>query len=517
MNTLSFYGQGIHFSSSLEEAQKQAAKGSKNIFVDVYTQWCGPCKKMSSKVFPLKEVGDYYNKHFISIKVDAETPEGKVIADKYGIKGYPTLLFLDPEGSLLHITSGARDAKGLLELGKNCSNPLVIEANKMTKEFEAGKLDHKGLKVYMQTLKKAGLPVTTAMKAWIESLPEKEHYSAETVKEICKVRFKAGEYPFDYLLENYDEFVKVMDQNEFDTYLFVGCIFKSYENRRARVDNEIYWQTLSKTGVYFVPALRESYDIVEKVLRDPKRKAEAIKRTRNIANAYPVCAAEIGLELTKYAYGNNKDLMDFAKELLDIASTHNKRRAATIASSYVSILLFNAKDYQTANYWVDKYIEWSGDPDFSKDKTLIVKRALGMAKCKNYGKVMPDFKLKDIKGGTASLSDYRGKYVLLDFWASWCGPCKKEIPYLKDIDKKYASKGLVIIGVSSDKDLKEWHQTVTNEGMTWIQVNAHNSDTYKKYGIMGIPRIMLLDPEGKLIADDLRGTLIDNFLQRIIQ
>ena len=78
--TLATLGQGIRFVSSYEEALKKASDSKKPVFIDVYTQWCGPCKMMAAQTFPLKEVGDFFNKNFISLQLDAETPEGKILA-----------------------------------------------------------------------------------------------------------------------------------------------------------------------------------------------------------------------------------------------------------------------------------------------------------------------------------------------------------------------------------------------------------------------------------------------------
>lgn len=111
---------GIKFSDDalLSTALEKSAKEGKLIFMDCYTQWCGPCKYLATTVFPLKKVGDFYNKNFINVSFDMETPEGRRIATKYGIKAYPTLLFLNSKGEVEHQSIGCGGAEHLLQLGK---------------------------------------------------------------------------------------------------------------------------------------------------------------------------------------------------------------------------------------------------------------------------------------------------------------------------------------------------------------------------------------------------------------
>lgn len=517
LSTPVVFGQGIRFVSSYEEALKQAAEKNLRIFIDVYTQWCGPCKMMAAETFPLKEVGSYFNKNFVSLQLDAETPEGRVLAKKFGVNAYPTLVFLDPEGNILGKEAGARDAKGLLELAKNCENPQMVRVNALAKKFESGQMEREELETYIQLLRETKLPVVKPLETWMKMLPDEELISVNTYNEIRKQRLKPGDYPFDFLLTHYDAFARLVDKASFDSYLYVVCMFESYENNRAKVNNEAYWQKLSQTGLYFVPALRECFYLITNLLKDTAKYDEFIVRTRHIVAAYPVCASEIGSEMIKRAYGKNVKLMEFAHELLGKAAEFDPKRAASVASSYVSVLLINAHDFETANFWVDKYTEWRGDPEYEKDKALYVKRSLGLANCENYGTKMYDFKLSDINGKKVSLTDFRGKYVLLDFWASWCEPCKGEIPYLKTASEKYGKKGLVVISITCDEKEDAWKKAVEREKMDWIQLTARRSDVYKRYKINGIPRIMLLDKEGRLIGDEMRGTSIEAVLKKNIQ
>ena len=135
--SVTLYSQesGIKFSndSLLSDALLKSKKDGKLVFVDCYAVWCGPCKQLASQVFPQKEVGDFFNNHFINLSFDMFKPEGSKIMKRYNIRGFPTLLFLDSNGEIAHISVGAGGADALIELGK-----VALDS---TKNFKA--LDRK--------------------------------------------------------------------------------------------------------------------------------------------------------------------------------------------------------------------------------------------------------------------------------------------------------------------------------------------------------------------------------------
>ncbi|MDP4271559.1 MAG: thioredoxin family protein [Bacteroidota bacterium] len=119
-NDIAEENNGIKFSedSLLSTALDKSAKAGKLIFMDCYTKWCGPCRYLASHIFPLKEAGDFYNQNFINLSFDMETPEGRLIAKKYGVRAYPTLLFLNAKGEVEHMSIGCGGVEHLLSLGK---------------------------------------------------------------------------------------------------------------------------------------------------------------------------------------------------------------------------------------------------------------------------------------------------------------------------------------------------------------------------------------------------------------
>jgi thiol-disulfide isomerase/thioredoxin len=125
------------------------------------------------------------------------------------------------------------------------------------------------------------------------------------------------------------------------------------------------------------------------------------------------------------------------------------------------------------------------------------------------GQIAPDFELKGPDGKPVRLSEFRGKFVFLDFWATWCGPCRGEIPHLKELAKKFGNRGdFVLLSVSLDQDENAWRDFVKKEQMNWRHVldDKNWQGVAAKYGVSGIPTTFLLDKEGKVLKRDLHGS-----------
>lgn len=134
------------------------------------------------------------------------------------------------------------------------------------------------------------------------------------------------------------------------------------------------------------------------------------------------------------------------------------------------------------------------------------------------GMTAKDFMISDTKGKAVNLSSYKGKYVLLDFWASWCGPCREENPNLFAANEKYKEKGFTVLSVSIDTDKTAWLKAVLEDNLPWTQVSdlkGHKSESYLLYGITSIPANFLINPAGVVIAKDLKGHLLQEELAKI--
>ena len=157
-------GEMVFEHGSLDQAIKTAKKQNKKIFIDFYTQWCGPCRNMAKNVFTLPEVGGFYNKYFVNLKIDAELPEYKAIVERFKIHSYPTYIYLDPVKDEVILHSGSSmSGEDFIKIAKQALNPDPTGAN-LTKRYNAGERSAQFLKEYTEYLylnkrKKEGLKI----------------------------------------------------------------------------------------------------------------------------------------------------------------------------------------------------------------------------------------------------------------------------------------------------------------------------------------------------------------------
>jgi peroxiredoxin len=138
----------------------------------------------------------------------------------------------------------------------------------------------------------------------------------------------------------------------------------------------------------------------------------------------------------------------------------------------------------------------------------------------SLGQKAPEFTLNDVNDKPVALSSFKGKVTLVDFWASWCGPCRKENPAVVAAYNKFHEKGFEILGVSLDDNKSNWESAIKKDNLMWTQVSdlkGWDSKVAQLYGVQSIPTNFLLDKEGKIIAKDLRGEALEQKLSEIFQ
>ena len=136
------------------------------------------------------------------------------------------------------------------------------------------------------------------------------------------------------------------------------------------------------------------------------------------------------------------------------------------------------------------------------------------------GSLLPDFTQADTTGKPFTLSSLRGKYVLIDFWASWCGPCRRENPNIVAAYNKYSKKNFTILGVSLDQAKPAWLDAINMDGLSWNHVSdlhGWSNAVAQQFQIVNIPQNILLGPDGKILGKNLRGASLERKLSRVLR
>lgn len=169
----------------------------------------------------------------------------------------------------------------------------------------------------------------------------------------------------------------------------------------------------------------------------------------------------------------------------------------------------------TMESWIKMIPPAALDNQFGATLTEMVK----VEKMLGYGQVAPVFTQNDPDGKPVSLAHFKGKYVLIDFWASWCGPCRQENPNVVKAHERFKSKNFTVLGVSLDRDKSKWLQAIDADNLDWTQVSDlgfWNNAVAKMYKVSSIPQNYLIDPDGRIIGKNLRGEELSAFLEKTL-
>lgn len=207
------FSQGIEFEQGyFSEALKKAKKEDKVLFMDCYTTWCGPCKWLSKEIFPKKEVGDFFNKNFVNIKIDMEKGEGIELAKKYNVKSFPTLLFISSEGKVVHKMVGGKDADALIEGARNALDPKK-QLSYFINKYEKGERDISFVLEYIKLLEAANdhQRLEEVSNYLIKTLPIERFATKDMFKILVNAKVKFNSTAYKYVLSNKNTLLSKVD------------------------------------------------------------------------------------------------------------------------------------------------------------------------------------------------------------------------------------------------------------------------------------------------------------------
>jgi len=319
----------------------------------------------------------------------------------------------------------------------------------------------------------------------------------ETQTSITKEAITEGEINISFNAENTEIYRLSLDQQN-----FIMMIIEPNENVSINANATKFAETAVITGS---PNTQKIYEF-DKILRVLNFKMDSINKA--------------------YAAITNKESNDSLVAVLTEQYTSYNKQVLVEIEKFVR----NNTESLAALFFIDR-LEYSVYPEVNElysesiykkyPKNIHVQKYHERIKNEmkmGIGKAAPEISLPDTSGTIVNLSDYKGKVVIIDFWASWCSPCRKEMPHMKTLYAKYHEKGLEIFGVSLDKTAAAWKGYIIKEKLPWIQVSdlkGWGSIGAKIYSVSSIPHLVLIDKDGNLIARNLRGAALDNKLKAI--
>ncbi len=496
--------QGIEFETDAAKAKARAKSEAKPLFVVVLEHGNNLSEGMLEDVFTDEEIGAKYNEEFVPLLLWNDTEEGRTVMRDYGFGYTPAYLFLTPEGDLRHKEQGQRFSYDMLDMADK-TLPQAARLAELCRAYVAGKIGREELAEYIAITSSLNLRSDGALIKWLETRP----VDSLTFSFIAGEDVGVGNPAFNYLVARAGQFAETVGENRVNLY-----IYEKYFDYAGK--NRDYVKTLRENDYTYADALGEHLSTNMRNVRDDASVQAQVDR---LTDTYPITAPLVGLSLMRQVDNKHPEYDRYVDKIAAKAAAYVPEVGVQIARYIANNYLIVSSDVLSADNWVNRYLLWSGDPNFEYKMTKVVKQATGEWPCDDYGRQMPDIALKDLDGNTVKVSELYadGKFVLIDFWASWCGPCKAEIPHVIAAFDKVKDAPVKFVSISIDKNDDAWKESAAELAVPWLNLSANGTTLQREYKIRDIPRIMVLDPDGKLVADGLTGDTIEMQLGRLAE
>lgn len=349
--------QGIKFEeSNFTAVLAKAKKENKLVFIDAYTTWCGPCKLMAKNIFPQKTVGDYYNSHFINAKIDMEKGEGIEIAKKYNVKAFPTYLFVDGNGELVHRTLGYVEENDFIQFAKDAGDPSK-RLTALKQKFEDGEKDPEFLKnLASLTMYNDAEFAGRVMERYFSS---KKELDREDVQMLLSVAQNPDSPMYKIFQAKKAEISKIITPEKYeaiDKNIKISSVFKKSYNAQSKTWDDNYFLTEAQKFL--------SKDEAEKILK--KAQASRALRDKDFAK-YEKLTLELNQdtsalsseELNSIAWNFFENVSNKASlEKALVWAQESVKKDENFANTDTLANLYNKTgDKKNAKLWAEKSIE----------------------------------------------------------------------------------------------------------------------------------------------------------------
>ncbi len=371
LTTINLQAQGIEFfKGSWDEALQMAKQQDKLIFIDAFTQWCGPCKRMARQTFPDPEVGKVFNENFINMQMDMEHGPGVEFRKKYPVNAFPTLFFIDGDGKVVRKAKGARRPKDLITLAKQVFK-AIDKSEQYEKKYQEGNRSPQLVFKYVKALKKVGKPIGKVVNEYLRS--QKDLSTEDNLKFISMATISADSKAFDEFIKHKAGIEKIEGVQNVKDKIKSAC--------------EI---TLSRAIEYNTPDLLTS---VKKIMK----------------KHYPEKADAFGYIADMRFYKKNKDAKKYLKAAKNYAKKIAKSNAVEldkVANNLLAAFPKNAKVLKCAEKYAKKAATNGGQAKYFLTYAHILLKSNKKAEAKIAAKKALEIAKKDNKRMVRSIEQF---------------------------------------------------------------------------------------------------------------
>ena len=444
---------GVNFEQlTFDEALSKAKAENKLVFMDCYTTWCAPCKYMADNVFPREEAGEFFNPKFVSVKFDMENGEGKELAQKFGVRAYPTFLIIRPDGSVQHRIVGGVNLDKFIEIAERGLN-VKTSFDYLDRLHEKGKMNKKQLISYQIALNDAyeeekSNKVAQELKS---ILKEKDKMQKEYWPILEKESF--GSDGFKLVLNNLSTFRKNVGKEKIDNYLF-----------------ENYFSTIG-----------------ESLNADAKPHGETLKQIKSELENLDIDGKDVLLSTIEL---NQACLMSDINKIISIAEKINTNENGALWSAMEALGFIKNKaskdDLKRILRLEEQYMNLVEDDNKEFVKDYFADFKIAMIDGVNF----QDLSFEE----ALEIANQQGRFLFVDCNTSWCEPCRymENVVFKQENVRNFMNANFVCVKYDLEK----------GEGPMLA----------KRFGIRSFPTFLLVEPDGSLRNKIVGGTDSESFV-----